>query len=378
MSIGRPRVLMVAVRADHGGGPEHVWRLMQASRNDIELFVACPDDAPYHARYREIVGAERMILMPHRSLSLRAFLRLVSFVRRNQIDIVHSHGKCAGVYGRLAALFSRAQAVHTYHGIHVGGYGRVVKRIYVWVERVLSWMSSKLIAVSEGEKAEIVALGLTAPTRITTIKNGVVVADQPRRQISSNDKQQYVLVMSRYDYQKNPELLLQVIAAYRQCEQADPVKFVILGTGDGQQAFIDELQRLDLTKNIDVVGAVDNPAPYFENAFCFLSTSRWEGLPLALIESMSASVPVIATRVTGNEDVVVHDQTGFLYELDEPQVAAQLIAKLADSPSRVASMGQVAWQNAQEKFSVERMANETIDLYKQLVGDAKISRPVMS
>ena len=100
------KILLISVRADFGGGPEHIYRLVQKLKDEIEIYIACPNDYPYWNRYERLVNAERMIRIPHRKFKLYAVSSLIFFLHKHQIDLIHSHGKGAGIYGRTLRLIS--------------------------------------------------------------------------------------------------------------------------------------------------------------------------------------------------------------------------------------------------------------------------------
>lgn len=110
-------------------------------------------------------------------------------------------------------------------------------------------------------------------------------------------------------------------------------------------------------------GAVSNPGDYLQTAFCYLSTSRWEGMPMAVLEAMAAGLPVVATDVVGNNDVVVHGKMGFLYDEHKADAAARHIIALADDADLWLRLSQASRTQTCERFGAERMAEETAALY---------------
>jgi len=113
------KILHISSRADFGGGPEHLFQLLKSAKNKMDVFAACPNDFPYYEKYRELLGKDKIIIIPHRKFSPSVFVKLISFITGNGINIVHSHGKGAGIYSRLLYLFTNIKVVHTFHGLHI-------------------------------------------------------------------------------------------------------------------------------------------------------------------------------------------------------------------------------------------------------------------
>jgi glycosyltransferase involved in cell wall biosynthesis len=353
---------MITGRADFGGGPEHVFQLAKAVSRSAPVFIAAPREEPYWSRYESVVGPERLIEIPHRRFSPAALARIVRFIRAQGIDIVHAHGRAAGIYGRPAALLTGVRSFYTPHG------GTPVINVrtacYAAVEYLLSSVTHGIVAVSGTESRAL--RSLCAPgDRLQVIPNGVEIPrniDSPDTRL---DGPLRVVHVTRFVFQKNSGLLLDVISSLREAGRLDPFEFILLGDGPGRAEFEAAVAARGLGQWVKVLGAVANPAPYFNSAFCFVSTSRWEGLPLALLESMARGVPVIASDVPGNQDAVTDHETGFLYDLGAPGVAAQRLVQLAHYPVLWKQMARAARKKAEQEFSVEAMADATLRLYSR-------------
>jgi glycosyltransferase involved in cell wall biosynthesis len=353
-------VLMITGRADFGGGPEHVYQLARAVSRSTPVFIAAPREEPYWSRYEALVGAERVIEIPHRRVSPAALARLVRFIKANGIDIVHAHGRAAGIYGRPAALLAGVRCFYTPHG------GTPVTSVrtafYAAVDYLLSVFTNGVIAVSASEAKALKTL-CAFRGRLEVIPNGVEIPsnlDSPDTRLAGPLR---VVHVTRYIFQKNPELLLEVISSLRDMGRLEAFEFVLLGDGPGRAEFEAGVASRGLGQWVKVLGAVSNPAPYLASAFCFVSTSRWEGMPLALLEAMARGVPVIASNVPGNQDAVTDHETGFLYDQCIPSAAAQRLVELAHYPVLWKQMVRAARQRAEAEFSLEAMAGATLRLY---------------
>jgi glycosyltransferase involved in cell wall biosynthesis len=209
------KVLHVSARADFGGGPEHMYQqvLGQVEVHDIKCFLACPDDYPYYDRYLDAVGSENIFLIPHRKFNMLSLLNLIRFVRKNKIEIIHSHGKGAGVYSRLLSVFLGVSCIHTFHGLHVGEYSKISKYLYIGLEHTFSFFTTRIICVSSGELESIVSESIAPREKLVQIDNGVKVP--VRVESRSKSSQLKVLAVNRFDDQKNPELLVGIASAIK-------------------------------------------------------------------------------------------------------------------------------------------------------------------
>ena len=310
------RVLFLTVRADLGGGPEHLYQLLRHKPETVTAFVACPKDKPYYDRFRKITGEESIVELPHRSFSLRALLKVAAFIKTSKVDILHSHGKGAGLYARLLGLITGRPVVHTFHGLHVGTYSQAKKAAYLVLERALGRCTRKAICVSQGEASVIQSTGLIALQKLVVIPNGIEIPNTVSRPAWDGGTLRIVAV-NRYDHQKNPDLLIDIARAL-----VNTVDFQMEVIGTGHR--IDDIQarvtREGLDQNVRLIGGVPNPREYFRSAHVFLSTSRWEGMPLAVLEAMSEGLFVLATNVVGNADIIQSGTNGYLFQTRDEAV----------------------------------------------------------
>ena len=168
-------VLELVVSTQPGGGPQHVLTLAPWLRaRGWRPVVAGPRDGVLFERFAqsgvEIVRAATDRLRP------ATLLQLARLVRERGVRLVHSHGKGAGVYGRLVARAHRLPAIHTFHGIHFERYGAAARATYLGLERLLARWTTVVVNVSRAQHDEGLALRLFKPQQTRVIHNGVDVA----------------------------------------------------------------------------------------------------------------------------------------------------------------------------------------------------------
>ena len=152
------RILYIAVSSQTGGVPKHILNaLKKAKQYGYEVSVAVPSDGDYYAWFQE-AGA-RMVDLRLKPYSFSALWRIRKYVKEHQIELVHSHGKGAGMYARpMKWLCPGVKIVHTFHGIYLEEYGTWVRRFYCLIEHILKHGTDCFICVSESEKEEALRL----------------------------------------------------------------------------------------------------------------------------------------------------------------------------------------------------------------------------
>jgi glycosyltransferase involved in cell wall biosynthesis len=359
-------ILHISVRADFGGGPEHMYQqiLHQVECHNIKAFLACPNDYPYYERYSNIVGSENVVVIPHRKFNVFKLFSIVKFIRANKINAVHSHGKGAGLYGRLIRLVSGIPCVHTFHGLHVGEYSKLKKRIYIALEWFLGVFTTRVICVSHGELESIKSEGIAPANKLIQIDNGVKVPDSVRSRVLRSPLN--ILAVNRFDDQKNPELLIAIADAIKNSPLLGKVKILVIGDGNRFSQCQKSIDDKSLNDILTLFGPTTNPRKFMAEADAFLSTSRWEGMPLAVLEAMSEGLPVVATRVVGNVDVMQDHVEGVFYKDDDASSALLAFEKILSNEFRL-KCSDAAHKTVVENFSVSKMVNETVQVYREIL-----------
>lgn len=320
-----------------------------------------------------------------------AYKKLRRIIREHKPDIVHTHASKAGTLGRLAAWMEGVPIViHTFHG-HVfhSYFGFFKTQIYKWIERLLSLITTRIIAISEGQKHELSKIHKIAPERkIVVVPLGFDLSkfseDQETKRV--NFREQWGLqpqevaigIIGRLVPIKNHEFLLEAIALLKR-ETKTQFKLVIVGDGDLRQSLELRCHELGLStsatnKSADVtftswITEVDRVVAGIDLA---VLTSQNEGTPVSLIEAQAGGVPVISTKVGGIHHVVMENQTGFLVEKGDLHTLVSHLKTLVESPALRREMGDKGRQYVEKQFHYTRLINDMRNLYHQLLAAKSI------
>lgn len=358
------RVLLITARADVGGGPLHVDLLARHLPPDIARWIACPNEEPYASAWRRSPAVRGVQSIPRRHFSLSVLFALARACRQWDIDIVHSHGKGAGLYSRLLKLLHpRLRVIHTVHGVHIGQYSPLVRAVYLLAERLLRRLTTAFVHVSNGEQARCLALGISAEHRSHVVYNGLppvqASAQEPPPELAGVSRP-IILTLARFEHQKNMSLALEIAAL----AQRDHPEWSFVWAGDGpDRAGLERQAQERGLSNIRFLGFTHRATDLIRNADVVLSTSLWEGLPYALIEACSLRVPIVASEVVGNDEVVIPNRNGFLFPLENPDAAVSRIQEILVAPTLRARLSQGALNVYRDSFMLDRSISRIASLY---------------
>jgi glycosyltransferase involved in cell wall biosynthesis len=368
------RVLELLVTTSPGGGPRHVWDLARhLPKDEFELIVGAPRDGAFFDRFREL--GLTVVELPRRRLGPDHFRLTKRAIAQFGVEVVHTHGKGPGLYGRAMARWMRVPAIHTYHGLHYADYGPLTRRLYLALERRLSRWSRFVVSVSRSGHLEGLGLRLFRPEQGVVIVNGVDVDANERLLLESPLRREslgltaadlVIGCVSRFDPVKRIDLLIDAFERLK--ERFPRLALVLIGGG----VELERIRRLvverGLADRVIFTGFVDDPIRVQAALDLYVAASRKEGLPLAMLEAMTAGLPVVATDVPGHRDVVTPGETGVLVAPDDPAELAEAVAALLSDPARRKSLGQAGRERVREEFGIRAMVDATAAVYRRAAG----------
>jgi len=314
-----------------------------------------------------------------------AFSRVLAILRDFRPQIVHTHMAKAGaigraaaaVYNRFAAHGERARIVHTYHGHVLEGYFSPAKTaIFVGIERQLARVTDRIVAISPAIRDELRDLhhiGRADQYRIVPLgfdlSSMTAVDDRARaaaRQTLDVPASAHVVsTVGRLTAIKQHHLFLETA---RLVADGDPAAmFLIAGDGELRAPLEQTARDFGLAGRVRFLGWRRDLATIYGASDVFLLTSRNEGTPVALIESLAAGVPGVSTDVGGVRDVI-DETTGALAPFDDAAGLASAIARLFADPASRKTMGERGRASVVARYGLDRLVDDIERLYRELAG----------
>jgi glycosyltransferase involved in cell wall biosynthesis len=288
----------------------------------------------------------------------RAWLELRRIIRDLRPDIVHTHTFKAGLIGRLVP--GKHKRVHTFHG-HLfddQSFSKFENLAITFVEKLLAKRTNLLISVGEKVGEELRNKKIGIKRNWISIAPGVKalpVVDKvvARQALGLAPTGLLFGWMARMADVKNPSLFLEVAS------QLPEINFVMAGGGD-----LLEQVKSTAPKNVNVIGWA-NAATFWSAVDCAISTSDNEGMPVALIEAQLAGVPIVATDVGSNREVVENKITGFITSKKLSDLI-MAISYLKKNPELIKTMGSEARARAEKNFNLSKMISAHMVEYAKL------------
>jgi len=327
---------------------------------------------------------------------LVALWKLYRIMARERPAIVHTHTAKSGALGRVAAVLARVPIkIHTFHG-HVfhDYFGPLKTRLFIAIERVLALFTTRIIAISETQKAELSGrYRIAVHEKFAVIPIGLDLLPLlqcrvgPDRKMPRGDAQEVVIgFVGRLVPIKNPSMAIRAFERLlRGRISGSRLRLVVAGDGELRPALEEQVRQAGLEPHIQFIGWQKDVAALYSQFDLVILTSLNEGTPVALIEAMAAGLPFVATQVGGMPDLMVGPaqevrtsgaahpfmifSNGALAEPGDEEGFANALTALVEDPARMRCMGAEGRRFVAERFAKERLVSDVRALYQHCLDE---------
>lgn len=297
--------------------------------------------------------------------------KLLSILKRQQFDIVHAHSSKAGALFRIAARLCKIPVIiYTPHCFYFQGKTWLKRKVFVLIERFLASTTSVVI-VSENEQKEVLNNRVFKPFKVKNINNAIDFNEYQlskeidnTRDILGIPKNAFIIgAIGRLVSQKDWETY--IYAASEVLKKHTEVVFLVVGEGELKNEIQKLIFKLGLDNKVILTGYVNEIHKIYGIIDIFVNTSLWEGLPYVFLEAMRYNKPIIATN-TGNEKVIMNEESGFVSAVKDYRSIAEKIIILIENKQMAVRMGTIGMEKLTQKYSFEIFIQKHEELYKSL------------
>ena len=296
----------------------------------------------------------------------QGWIRFQSWLRSRRPDLVHAHLPHAAWLARWSRLTAPVPVlVDSIHTSATGSWGRHCGY------RLSRWLPDAVSAVSDGVAKAYRSAGMVSPRRLVVIPNGVDVArwrpdpdarSELRRRLGFTDEFLW-FAAGRLDPVKDYSALLRAMI-----EVPSAAHLVVAGAGPDEGSLRRLAIQFGIETRVRFLGFQPDVLPWMQAADAFVLSSRWEGLPMSLLEAGACALPAVATDVPGSREVLVHGETGFLAAPgDALALSGAMNRMMRLAPEARAAMGERARRRVVGNFSMDRVLDRWDTLYRELL-----------
>ncbi len=303
-------------------------------------------------------------------IDLTVLAGIRALVAQTQADVVHAHGYKADIYTYFALRGSKTPMVSTCHTWYDND---LIVSLYGKADRLVLRKYAAVVAVSDEVRQRLLKAGVREQ-KIHLVRNGIDLrpfdSARPalREELAPNNNP-IVGLVGRLANEKGVDIFLH--AAARVLVELPSTKFVVVGEGPDRDKLESLIDELKIRESVTMAGRRDDMPSVYASLDVMVSSSRQEGLPMAILEGMASRAPLIATAVGAVPTVVLDDRTGVLVPPEDPELLAIEIVALLRDDARRKRLGTAARQHVEDEYSAARMTADYLRLYEEAAATVK-------
>jgi glycosyltransferase involved in cell wall biosynthesis len=383
-------ILYLVTQTELGGAQRYILDLSENLKNKFKITVGFGKPEKNQELLDELTKKNiDNVIIPHliRAISpvndLLAFLEIVKLIKKIKPDIIHLNSSKISILGSIASGFASFAynsrhshyIIYTVHGwVFNEPLPKWKKLFYKYAEKITARWKDKIICVAEFDRQLAIKEKIAPENKLITIHNGVspinfLTKSDALNQLSQikpitqpADKNILIGAIGNLYKTKGYEYLIEavniLVARYGLC-----VTCIIIGEGEERKNLEKLIKKLKLENNFFLLGEIKNAAQFLSAFDIYVCSSVKEGLPYSIIEAMQAGLPVIATDVGGNPELIKNQTDGILVPAKNPEKLAEEIITLINNPNIRENLGKSTRQKALKNFTLQRMIEETEKLY---------------
>ncbi|MBA0882500.1 glycosyltransferase family 4 protein [Flavobacterium undicola] len=375
--MGKRTKILYGIESAGGGSLKHlVYLVTKLSKEKFEITVIYSNARNEDIRIQLDDIKNRGVNLIHHSMSrnihllkdIKSLFYLLKFINKSKFDIVHAHSSKAGFLFRLAAYLKGVERIfYTPHCFYFQSSEGIKKRIFIFFEKILATLSTKII-VSESEYRAAIDNKITKDSKLEVINNAISFEmykknNQIRQTLMKyNIKEGNFIVGSigRLSLQKDWETY--IYTANEVLKKYPRTVFLIVGSGEQEKELRRLIIELDLESKIKLTGYVTDIHNIYGIIDVFVSTSLWEGLPYVFLEAMQYKKAIVATNST-NQNMIFSNDNAYLCPVKDYKYISRKIISLIEDKQLAKRMGEKGRELLERKYSFELFAKKHLKLY---------------
>lgn len=343
------------------------WETAVAARNDYENPADC--QIPYCDQYFD-VPFERL---PWKKGNIQAYKMLKKCIDEGNFDIIHCHTPVGALLTRLAARDARkkgTKVIYTAHGFHFFKGAPLQNWLLFYpAEKLAAPMTDVLLTINKEDyafankklRAKRIEYVPGVGIRTERFHRTEEARQAKRQELGFGEKDYLMLTVAEMTANKNHITILKALSQLKDREEYAHMHYLICGRGEQWKSLEESAKELGVADHVHFLGYRTDAPELYKASDLFLFMSFREGLPVALMEAMSAGMPIICTKIRGNTDLIQDGGNGIFTE-NNPEALAEAILRMYRNPQQAAVLGENAAQSA-KAYDEENILSQVKEIY---------------
>lgn len=358
------RILHISRTMGQGGAEKVVYQLCRDNKKQQQFVIS--DGGAYVEKLKKI-GVHHYIIPDITSknpiIMIWCFIAILMVVKKEKIQIIHSHHRMAAFYARLVAYLVPVKLVYTAHNVFFNKR-KLLK---------FALCGTVIVAVGEGVKNNLINYYKIPSSRINMVYNSVsdIFTGEKNEQLCKAKKHGQYLVgtIGRISKQKGIDIFIRAIQKFSLNKKN--VLGVVIGTGDQLDKMKNLADTLSISNKILFLGYQRNVLDIIRQLDIIVLASRWEGLPLTPIEAFSQGKTVIATNISGNNEIIHDEYDGLLFTKDSVDGLVTQLKRTSSDPYLLEMLEHHARQTFEKRYQYHQFIDGYNKVYKWVLVGGK-------
>lgn len=381
MDSNKKTILYLITQSELGGAQTYVFDLAKNLKKEFNIIIGFGEQGK-KGELAQWLKKENLTFytIPNlkRSISplrdIKALFEIRKLIKKTKPDIIHLNSSKISILGSLAPILlkstidnRKSKIVYTAHGwVFNEPISSFKKIFYKYAEKITALFKDKIICVSEFDRQIAIQEKICSEKKLITVHNGIQKVNFLNREPAEtelNIPHSDLTIGSIGNFYKTKGFEYLVEAIKILTEEGLNFQTVIIGSNGSEKENIKALIKQCNLQNKFLIVSSETAAKYLLAFDIYACSSVKEGLSYTMIEAMQAGLPIVATKVGGNSELIDDGQNGLLVEAKNPQALADNIKKLILAPELAEKYGQNAKEKALNEFTLEKMVSETKKVY---------------
>ncbi len=371
------KLLYIVTQSDSGGAQKYVYDLATSSQaQNYDLTVAYGIDGDkvlaqqLESKNIPQIEIKNLVRAICPLKDIQAVFELKKLYSSLEPNVIHLNSTKAGVVGSLAYSLmnkeykQKTKLIYTCHGwVFNESLSFLKKKLFTYLEKVTAKPKDKILCVSDYDRRIGLDYQIAKPDTLVTVHNGIdtnqsFLSKQQARE-ALNLPQDTCIIGSIGNFYANKGFTYLIEAASR----LDNCLLVIIGDGSLRPDLEDQIRKNKLQDKVRLLGKKERASQYLKAFDIYICSSIKEGLSYTLLEASLAGLPIIATQVGGNPEIVINQKTGIIIPVKDTQAMVNSIQLLKDNLELRHTLGKQARQHVLDHFSLSAMIEKTFQHY---------------